>query len=667
MWMLVAAGANAGMPQPTPVVSARVVAAADAAVDDAATEPPRGCQTFAVQPIEPVTPFPGVTLYPEPGSRETNRGNWFTIVPHPSPSNRLAWAMAKSRDREDDRFLLVSLRGGPAKLISGDVEFSGLALNSFGTSLLIVKTSKATSCGQGIHAFDPTTLTRVWSQTKTLKGNPKWENARWPAAYFSSPGLLAIRFFQYHKPTSPLDKQEPLDPLAVLDADNGRIRWQKDVPVDSRVATLGTRLITHSGIEGGILTSFDSERGAGTAFGDALDNVLAADITANWLGVLHDKPDPHGNSACVLELRILDATTGVTQHRLELGTHECGTIRTLKLDAGSAYVEAPAQSLGFDASEIRAFDLQSGRQRWRSRVFPCGSGYTFIRSVETSLQTATERVYACTCDGVLHGLRVRDGSIALNASVGRCGRTVVSNDSLAASFAQTPPVVGIIDLKVRPAPANVTIRGRVVPARGAKVRFPRWVRVGSDLIRTDGSGRFQHEFRGVGVVSVDAPCTKAEHLVSLGQFVDLMSEKREVKVEIQVFSTLKRLGWGDGPGALFDAATVPPAVEVKLGAPRITGPLPPDVIQRVVRRAYGQIRACYQAEMAHNSQLRVGVVLRFVIDLQGKVTRPQTLGVNSSPDVKSDSCVHEVLSALVFPKPAGDSVTVEFPLIAAPR
>jgi hypothetical protein len=50
----------------------------------------------------------------------------------------------------------------------------------------------------------------------------------------------------------------------------------------------------------------------------------------------------------------------------------------------------------------------------------------------------------------------------------------------------------------------------VVPEAGADLRFPRWVRVGSELVRTDARGRFRTELLAPGVYSADLALARTE-------------------------------------------------------------------------------------------------------------------------------------------------------------
>jgi hypothetical protein len=92
-----------------------------------------------------------------------------------------------------------------------------------------------------------------------------------------------------------------------------------------------------------------------------------------------------------------------------------------------------------------------------------------------------------------------------------------------------------------------------------------------------------------------------------------------------------------------------------------SGPLPPAVIQRIVRKSFGRIRLCYEQGLARDPKLVGRVTIRFVIDEHGAVASAADAG-STLPDPKVVSCVVGVFGGMSFPAPQGGSVTVKYPI-----
>jgi hypothetical protein len=112
------------------------------------------------------------------------------------------------------------------------------------------------------------------------------------------------------------------------------------------------------------------------------------------------------------------------------------------------------------------------------------------------------------------------------------------------------------------------------------------------------------------------------------------------------------------------AGTLPP-----LALPRATtvaGRLPPELIQKVVRAAYGTFRVCYEQGLSRDAKLAGSVVVRFVIARDGKVSNA-ALGPGSTlPDAQAAECVVKAFYGLVFPTPEAGIVTVVYPIMLSP-
>jgi hypothetical protein len=123
-------------------------------------------------------------------------------------------------------------------------------------------------------------------------------------------------------------------------------------------------------------------------------------------------------------------------------------------------------------------------------------------------------------------------------------------------------------------------------------------------------------------------------------------------------------GMGNGHGRLGgDHKAKPP--QVRMGATTVSGRLPPEVIQRIVRQNFGRFRLCYENGLRNNPNLTGRVSVRFVIGRDGAVANVGN-GGSDLPDSSVVSCVVRSFSGLSFPQPEGGIVTVVYPISFAP-
>jgi hypothetical protein len=97
----------------------------------------------------------------------------------------------------------------------------------------------------------------------------------------------------------------------------------------------------------------------------------------------------------------------------------------------------------------------------------------------------------------------------------------------------------------------------------------------------------------------------------------------------------------------------------------VSGRLPAEVIQRIVRQNQGRFRACYEAGLLKNPALAGTVSARFVIGRDGAVATV-ALGSSSMPDDGVASCVVSAFYGISFPQPEGGIVTVTYPIAFSP-
>jgi hypothetical protein len=106
-----------------------------------------------------------------------------------------------------------------------------------------------------------------------------------------------------------------------------------------------------------------------------------------------------------------------------------------------------------------------------------------------------------------------------------------------------------------------------------------------------------------------------------------------------------------------------------LGAPgdncvdtTVSGRLPPEVIQRIVRQNHGRMRLCYENGLRENPSLSGRISVKFVIGRDGSVAT-SALGESDLANEEVERCVVQSFAGLTFPEPEGGIVTVVYPLV----
>jgi hypothetical protein len=122
-------------------------------------------------------------------------------------------------------------------------------------------------------------------------------------------------------------------------------------------------------------------------------------------------------------------------------------------------------------------------------------------------------------------------------------------------------------------------------------------------------------------------------------------------------------GFGSGHGRLGRSHRARPP-RVRMGATSVSGRLPPEVIQRIVRQNFGRFRLCYENGLRNNPNLQGRVSVRFVIGRDGRVSNVG--GGGDIPDGGVVSCVTRAFYGLSFPQPEGGIVTVSYPIVFTP-
>lgn len=117
-----------------------------------------------------------------------------------------------------------------------------------------------------------------------------------------------------------------------------------------------------------------------------------------------------------------------------------------------------------------------------------------------------------------------------------------------------------------------------------------------------------------------------------------------------------------GPAPSGARGPKPPSV--RLGATSVSGKLPPEIIQRIVRSGFGGFRGCYEKGLESSSTLAGSVRIQFVIQADGAVKDVTHGGDLASEPVKT--CIAKIFSGFSFPKPGSGIVKVSDPIAVAP-
>lgn len=104
---------------------------------------------------------------------------------------------------------------------------------------------------------------------------------------------------------------------------------------------------------------------------------------------------------------------------------------------------------------------------------------------------------------------------------------------------------------------------------------------------------------------------------------------------------------------------------IRAGAVSVSGLLPPEVVQRVLRSRLGRVRLCYEHGLRNNPDLAGRVAVRFVIGRDGAVSNVRNAG-SDIPDGGVLSCVVRAHYGLSFPQPESGVATVVFPIVLGP-
>jgi len=101
------------------------------------------------------------------------------------------------------------------------------------------------------------------------------------------------------------------------------------------------------------------------------------------------------------------------------------------------------------------------------------------------------------------------------------------------------------------------------------------------------------------------------------------------------------------------------------GSPKIEGKLDPEAVTKAITRNRGQVRFCYESQLANSPGLKGRVVVKFGISTAGKVTQP-TVEETTLKNAAVESCLLGRMATWMFPSPKDGEVTVTYPFTFEP-
>ena len=177
------------------------------------------------------------------------------------------------------------------------------------------------------------------------------------------------------------------------------------------------------------------------------------------------------------------------------------------------------------------------------------------------------------------------------------------------------------------------------------------------------------EFGMIGLLNSGAapPATRGDPPAPWGQGIDALDGPKGEGIglgSIGGISGFGASGFGSGQGRIGGKRSQK-SPTVRLGATTVSGRLPPEVIQRIVRQNFGRFRLCYENGLRNNPALSGRVTVRFAIGRDGSVGSVSS-GGSDLPDSGVVACVTRAFYGLSFPQPEGGIVTVTYPILFAP-
>jgi outer membrane protein assembly factor BamB len=441
------------------------------------------------------------------------------------PSHTLAGQLACLPDQAELPLVLVPFEGGPARRVYGDgLQFDRYVVGgSTVQSSLFVVAGPSQACAPGIHAFDPLTLEARWYLASSHAWKPGPLATNRPVWGSEDTGLLALRTV-----SAPDGAAASQSQLTVVRSATGEIVWQRLVPPTAFVAGLSGPVLLRTG---GSLMALSAGQGRelwhtpfveAPTVTDTRGNLATAIVPRSSSSEI-ERPVRCTEQPCAFDLQTFDTQSGKLRWRAPLGKSNF-SYAALTIDDSDVYAEAPAEVRGFPASRVAAFDAQTGRERWSVGPVVCAARYS---SASFALTPTT--LYSCTCDGALRAISRAEGRVISEWGAGDCdgvftggGRVLLSTGSRLVR----------LDWAALPVARSVTVRGQVKLEDGLKLTFPRWVRVGTTLVKTDRAGRFRIALTGRGDYSADLAVAPDEPIEAAPVVFTLDPRRRELALTL---------------------------------------------------------------------------------------------------------------------------------------
>jgi hypothetical protein len=121
-------------------------------------------------------------------------------------------------------------------------------------------------------------------------------------------------------------------------------------------------------------------------------------------------------------------------------------------------------------------------------------------------------------------------------------------------------------------------------------------------------------------------------------------------------------GSGSGVGARALRPLLVP--NMRLSATSVTGKLPPEVIQRIIRQSFGRLRKCYETALEADPKRTGRVTTSFTISADGSIK--DVAQTSDIADTVLLACFKGEFSKLSFPAPESGVVKVRYPLVLSP-
>jgi hypothetical protein len=117
------------------------------------------------------------------------------------------------------------------------------------------------------------------------------------------------------------------------------------------------------------------------------------------------------------------------------------------------------------------------------------------------------------------------------------------------------------------------------------------------------------------------------------------------------------------PDLTADGGVLPNST-IREGDPAlVTGKLPAEIVERIVRQNFGRFNRCYENGLRKDTTVAGRVVVHFVIDRTGGVTTTQSDPSTTMPSAEVTKCIAQAFRNLSFPQPESGTVDVVFSLI----